>query len=208
MRTYRENGCWEKTEKYQRTIPDGPLDYVQRQFYKAECCRIALFRFNGPNLRAELADWIAAGDVYWPLIKAYLLAAAGMSEEADKLLTANLRMIRRPLMRDAKNAFLVSMEESNVSLVNYVRQSKRWDSTKEKIEQSTNQADISWGETNKYYTSQMKEEFKTIKEEELYYSFNLTQTYTTHFGSNQNSVLTALEYWRFLEKTGHAFFLL
>ena len=48
MRTYRENGCWEKTEKYQRTIPDGPLDYVQRQFYKAECCRIALFRFNGP----------------------------------------------------------------------------------------------------------------------------------------------------------------
>ena len=51
----------------------------------------------------------------------------------------------------------------------------------------------------------MKEEFKTIKEEELYYSFNLTQTYTTHFGSNQNSVLTALEYWRFLEKTGHAF---
>lgn len=148
---------------------------------------------------------IAAGDVYWPLIKAYLLAAAGMSEEADKLLTANLRMIRRPLMRDAKNAFLVSMEESNVSLVNYVRQSKRWDSTKEKIEQSTNQADISWGETNKYYTSQMKEEFKTIKEEELYYSFNLTQTYTTHFGSNQNSVLTALEYWRFLEKTGHAF---
>lgn len=97
------------------------------------------------------------------------------------------------------------MEESNVSLVNYVRQSKRWDSTKEKIEQSTNQADISWGETNKYYTSQMKEEFKTIKEEELYYSFNLTQTYTTHFGSNQNSVLTALEYWRFLEKTGHAF---
>lgn len=154
----------------------------------------------------ELADWeIAAGDVYWPLIKAYLLAAAGMSEEADKLLTANLRMIRRPLMRDAKNAFLVSMEESNVSLVNYVRQSKRWDSTKEKIEQSTNQADISWGETNKYYTSQMKEEFKTIKEEELYYSFNLTQTYTTHFGSNQNSVLTALEYWRFLEKTGHAF---
>ena len=206
MRTYRENGCWEKTEKYQRTIPDGPLDYVQRQFYKAECCRIALFRFNGPNLRAELADWeIAAGDVYWPLIKAYLLAAAGMSEEADKLLTANLRMIRRPLMRDAKNAFLVSMEESNVSLVNYVRQSKRWDSTKEKIEQSTNQADISWGETNKYYTSQMKEEFKTIKEEELYYSFNLTQTYTTHFGSNQNSVLTALEYWRFLEKTGHAF---
>lgn len=128
-----------------------------------------------------------------------------MSEEADKLLTANLRMIRRPLMRDAKNAFLVSMEESNVSLVNYVRQSKRWDSTKEKIEQSTNQADISWGETNKYYTSQMKEEFKTIKEEELYYSFNLTQTYTTHFGSNQNSVLTALEYWRFLEKTGHAF---
>lgn len=206
MRTYRENGCWEETEKYQRTIPDGPLDYVQRQFYKAECCRIALFRFNGPNLRAELADWeIAAGDVYWPLIKAYLLAAAGMSEEADKLLTANLRMIRRPLMRDAKNAFLVSMEESNVSLVNYVRQSKRWDSTKEKIEQSTNQADISWGETNKYYTSQMKEEFKTIKEEELYYSFNLTQTYTTHFGSNQNSVLTALEYWRFLEKTGHAF---
>ena len=126
MRTYRENGCWEETEKYQRTIPDGPLDYVQRQFYKAECCRIALFRFNGPNLRAELADWeIAAGDVYWPLIKAYLLAAAGMSEEADKLLTANLRMIRRPLMRDAKNAFLVSMEESNVSLVNYVRQSKQ-----------------------------------------------------------------------------------
>lgn len=206
MRAYRENGRWEEAEKYQKTISDGSLNYVQRQFYKAECCRIALFRFDGSKLRAELANWeIAAGDVYWPLIKAYLLAAAGMSEEADKLLTANLRMIRRPLMRDAKNAFLVSMEECCVSLVNYIRQSKHWDNTKEKFEQSTNQADISWKETNRYYISQMKEEFKTIKEEELYYSFNLTRTYTIHFGSNQNSVLTALEYWRFLEKTGHAF---
>ena len=150
MRAYRENGCWEKAEKYQETIPDGSLDYVQRQFYKAECCRIALFRFNGPKLRTELDSWeIDTGDVYWPLVKGYLLAAAGMSEKADKLLTANLSMIRRPLMKDAKNAFLVSMEECNVSLVNYIRQSKRWDNTKEKFEQSTNQSDNSWGETNR-----------------------------------------------------------
>lgn len=206
MRAYRENGCWEKAEKYQETIPDGSLDYVQRQFYKAECCRIALFRFNGPKLRTELDSWeIDTGDVYWPLVKGYLLAAAGMSEKADKLLTANLSMIRRPLMKDAKNAFLVSMEECNVSLVNYIRQSKRWDNTKEKFEQSTNQTDISWGETNRYYISQMKEEFKTVKERELNYSFNLTRTYTIRFSSDQNMVVTALEYWRFLEKTGHAF---
>lgn len=77
-------------------------------------------------------------------------------------------MIRRAAYERRKKCIFGFYGRIQVSLVNYVRQSKRWDSTKEKIEQSTNQADISWGETNKYYTSQMKEEFKTIKEEELY----------------------------------------
>lgn len=210
MRTCRENGQWEEFEKYKQLISNGPLDYGQKQFYKTECCRAALFRFEGDKLRGELDDWkFSLDDVYWPLIKAYLLAAVGEFEKADKILMDNLNAIRRSLMKNANNVYLVSLEECCVSLINYIRQCTRWinldTGDKGKYERSISQNSLSLREEREYYSSKMKEEFKQVKMQEVQYNFNLVRTYTINFSGNQEDVFTALEYWRFMEKTGHAF---
>ncbi len=53
----------------------------------AEECRLHLFRFEAKDLEERLEKWnISEGDVYWPIIKAYLYSAIGENEKAIDLL--------------------------------------------------------------------------------------------------------------------------
>jgi len=74
-----------------------------------------------------------------------------------------------------------------------------------KYERSISQNGLSLREEREYYSSKMKEEYKQVKIQEVQYNFNLVRTYTINFSGDQEDVFTALEYWRFMEKTGHAF---
>ena len=207
MRTYRELGNWEQVEECKKSINIEILNYEERQFFYAEECRINLFRFEAEELITHLKNWnIAQGDVYWPIVKAYLYTAIGENKNAEKILMNNLVSVRKQLMRDAQNVYLASVEESCVSLVNFIRQAEITVSKdSEKYEKCIHTGLVSWWDENNKYVWNLKTEQHIIPSVETKYRYNLSKMCSTHYGNNNIDIYTAMEYWRFFEKTGHAF---
>ena len=114
---------WERFEICRNNINIEFLSYEEKQFFYAEECRTDLFRFHAQSLSKNLEKWrLSKGDVYWPLIKGNLLALIGEMSKAEELLADNLIRVRRQLTKNGKTPFLVSIEECNILLINFIRQ--------------------------------------------------------------------------------------
>ncbi len=178
------------------------LGYEKRQFLYAEECKYYLFRFRHQELSDNLEQWrIVSSDVYWPLIKAYFYANIGEKTKAEVLLMDNLTAVRKQLAKKPDDAYLSSIEESVVSLLNLIRQ----DGRETEFEKCLHDGELSWWDENNNYCLRLQAAKKERPEQSENYQFNLGKSYSLYFGNDISDVMTALEYWRFLEQTGHAF---
>lgn len=202
LRSYRELAEWEKYEACHEKIKDAYLDYDNKQFLYACDCRKQLFRFQAEKLAGMLDSWnLVNGDMYWPLVKANMYALIGEISKADAILSDVLTLVRKQLVKASGNEYLSSIEESIVSLINFIRQGNIVDETEECIHES----DVSWWNENDKYCLYLNTEEKGNKSFETKDNFDLSSTYTMHMGRDNSNVFYALEYLRFLEQTGHPF---
>lgn len=202
LRGYREIADWENFENCRKKIDELKLSYDEKQFLRVEECRKELFCFHAEKLSKSLEGWkLSGGDVYWPLVKGQLLAMIGQLNKAEDILMENLIQVRRQLMKTPQSPYLVSIEESNVSLVNFIRQSGYENNFEKCIHEGT----FSWWDENEKYCLNLKTE--PLKRERclIKYNFDLSQSYTKQLDFDNSDTMTALEYWRFLERTGHSF---
>lgn len=202
MRACRELADWDSFEECHSSLNIELLNYEEKQFLYAEECRADLFCFQAKDLARHLDEWrLSTGDVYWPLVKGQLLALIGELAKAEDVLMDNLMQVRKHLMNNSQSAYLISVEESNVSLVNYIRQSR----DEKELEKCIHKGAFSWWNENEKYCLNLKSEYVEKKKQTVKYNFDLTKKITTHYGGYNEGIFVALEYWRFLEQTGHSF---
>ncbi len=202
LRAFRELAEWEKYDMCHGKINRAYMDYDSKQFLYACDWWKTLFQFQPENLAVMLDKWdIAKGDVYWPLVKAGMYALVGEISKADTILTEVLVLVRKQLVKDSGSEYLNSIEESIVSLINFVRQGNIGSDSEECI----HKGEVSWWNTNSWYCLNLNTEEKDFKNFETKYEFDLSVTYTMHMGRDNSSVFYAMEYLRFLEQTGHPF---
>lgn len=99
------------------------------------------------------------GDMYWPLVKANMYALIGEISKADAILSDVLTLVRKQLVKASGNEYLSSIEESIVSLINFIRQGNIVDETEECIHES----DVSWWNENDKYCLYLNTEEKGNK---------------------------------------------
>ena len=202
LRAYRELGEWETYDICRERINIKYLIYDKQQFLYACDWWSIFFRFQPTSLIDILDEWnLAKGDVYWPLIKASMYALIGEISKADIILADTLVLVRKQLVKDSRSEYLSSIEESIVSLINFIRQGEQ----KKDLEECINEEEISWWNENEKYCLYLDAEENERKSLETKDNFDLTSTYTRHIGKDNSGIFYALEYLRFLEQTGHPF---
>lgn len=206
LRSFRELADWEKYDICHKKIDTTILDYDSKQFLSACDCWRYLYRFQDEELRSELESWeVAEGDVYWPLVKASIYALVGEVSKADGILLDTLILVRKQLVKASGNEYLSSIEESIVSLINFIRQGTIGGNRIESTEECIHESDVSWWSENDKYCLYLNADEKNKKTFETKHNFDLSSTYTMHMGIDNSDVFYALEYLRFLEQTGHPF---
>ena len=205
LRAFREQAQWKLYDECYEKIEKEKLDYDRRQFLYACDCWKYLFRFEAKELTSMLENWkLLSGDAYWALIKANMYAFIGETTKAERLLTGALIQVRKQLIKENDNEYLVSIEESIVSLINYIRQGN-WKISSDDLECCLNDNVLSWWNENDKYCYHLNEINEPKERFEENDNFDLSTTFTMNFGENNQNIFYALEYWRFLELTGHPF---
>ena len=202
LRAFRELSLWENYDECRKKICIEELDYDEKQFLFATDCQYELFRFQAYKLSSHLEEWnLDEGDVYWPIIKSGMFALIGEFSKAKNILIETLISVRKQLMKVGENEYLFSIEESIVSLINYIMQGNE----KPNFEECIHAGDLSWWNENEKYCSILNSQMKINQYHEVNYNFDLSEKYSTSFINNFDDKVCALEYWRFLEQTGHSF---
>ena len=119
----------------------------------------------------------------------------------------DLITVRKQLMKDGQNVYLASIEESCVSLVNFIHQADTMKyGNSANLEKCIHQANaVSWWDENSKYDWHLKAEQHITPPQTIKYQYNLSKTYSMHFGRDNADIYTSMEYWRFFEQTGHTF---
>ena len=201
LRAFREQAQWEKYEECLGMLQKESLNYEEKQFLFACEWWKALYRFEFKNLSANLERWdLSKGDLYWPLIKGSMYAIIGEVSKAENLLMDNLISLRKSFMRSEKAEYLSSIEESCVSLINFIRQRNF---SFEHVEECTCQSYFSWRDENDKYCLALNslDKNQPYYEEKIQFDFSITRT--THWGTDHTKLFYAMEYLRFLEQSGH-----
>ena len=183
MRTYREHGNWEKVEECKRQIKIELLNYNDKQFYYAEECRIHLFLFEADKLIACLKSWnLSEADIYWSIIKAFFYSSIGERKLAEDILVKNLTIVRKQLMKNGNDIYLSSIEESTVSLLNFIRQAEHIGIGEDDYyEKCIHMGSISWWDENSKYSMSLKGEQHVVLPLESKYRYELDKTYSMNF---------------------------
>ncbi len=126
----------------------------------------------------------------------------GEYSSAEEILKKNLVLVRQQLIKNENKEYLSSIEESCVSLINFIRQ--RNISFTENFEETVNGSDLSWWDENDKYCLNLRAKNKSEQNSKVV-NFDLSVTYKTQLATNNTAVFYALEYLRFLETTGHPF---
>lgn len=203
LRAFREQAQWEKYDECLKILQMEKLNYEEKQFFLACEWWKALYRFEFNDLSANLEQWeLSKGDLYWPLIKGSMYAIIGEVSKAENLLMENLISLRKNFLRSEKREYLASIEESCVSLINFIRQRNF---SFEDVEECTCKSYFSWWEENDKYCLALNSVDKNQVHYEEKMEFDLSISRTTHWGRNNTKLFYAMEYLRFLEQSGHPF---
>ena len=89
-------------------------------------------------------------------------------------------------------------------MINYIRQGN-WKISSDDLERCLNDNVLSWWNENDKYCYHLNEINEPKERFEENDNFDLSTTFTMNFGENNQNIFYALEYWRFLELTGHPF---
>ncbi len=201
LRAFREQAQWGKYEECLGMLQKEKLNYEEKQFLFACEWWKSLYRFEFKNLSANLEQWdLSKGDLYWPLIKGSMYAIIGEVSKAENLLMDNLISLRKSFLRSEKAEYLSSIEESCVSLINFIRQRNF---PFEHVEACTCQGYFSWWDENDKYCLALNSLDKNQPYYEEKINFDLSITRTTHWGTDNTKLFYAMEYLRFLEQSGH-----
>ena len=74
------------------------------------------------------------------------------------------------------------------------------------LEKCIHQANaVSWWDENSKYDWHLKAEQHITPPQTITYQYDLSKTYSMHFGRDNADIYTSMEYWRFFEQTGHTF---
>ncbi|MEA4824915.1 MAG: SIR2 family protein [Clostridiaceae bacterium] len=202
LRSFRELAQWDNYDCCKGRIQENILTYDDKQFLYACDWWKYLYKFEADGISDKLDQWqLSKGDLYWPLIKASMYAIIGSFSKAEDILMKNLVLVRQKLFKSQKKEYLCSIEDSCVSLFNFIKQRNF---SMETLEKCVNQGDISWWDENEKYYLRLNIQDE-IKADGANTNFDLSTTYTTHFGTSNESVFYALEYLRFIEQSGHPF---
>lgn len=202
LRSFRELAQWEHYDCCKSRIKENILTYDDKQFLYACDWWKCLYQFEADEISDKLDQWqLSKGDLYWPLIKASMYAIIGSFSKAEDILMKNLVLVRQKLFKSQKKEYLCSIEDSCVSLLNFIKQRNFSIGT---LEKSVNQGDVSWWDENEKYCLHLNTQDE-IKVDGANTNFDLSTTYTTHFGTSNKCVFYALEYLRFIEQSGHPF---
>lgn len=180
------------------------MTYDDKQFLYACDWWKCLYQFEADEISDKLDQWqLSKGDLYWPLIKASMYAIIGSFSKAEDILMKNLVLVRQKLFKSQKKEYLCSIEDSCVSLLNFIKQRNFSIGT---LEKSVNQGDVSWWDENEKYCLHLNTQDE-IKVDGANTNFDLSTTYTTHFGTSNKCVNNRLyiifykmKIWRFNSK--------
>ena len=201
LRAFREQANWELYDACHEKIDIDALDYEGKQFLCASDWWKSLYKFEIEELPDKLDNWILSKeDLYWPLIKSSMYAMVGEPIKAERLLLDNLVSIRKYLVRSEKKQYLSSLEESCVSLFNFIKQRNF---TFDGMESSIHKGDFSWWNENDKYCLYLELPKKHKPPFELRIEFDLRITQTTNMGLDNTYIFHSLEYLRFIEQSGH-----
>lgn len=146
LRSFRELAQWEHYDCCKSRIKENILTYDDKQFLYACDWWKCLYQFEADEISDKLDQWqLSKGDLYWPLIKASMYAIIGSFSKAEDILMKNLVLVRQKLFKSQKKEYLCSIEDSCVSLLNFIKQRNFSIGT---LEKSVNQGDVSWWDEN------------------------------------------------------------
>lgn len=207
LRAFRELADWGKYDLCRTKIQDSILEYEEKQFLYANDWWMRMFRFEDVNLIGMLNKWeLTQRDLYWPIIKSSMYAMAGEAVIGEQILSEILPKIRKQLGKNSKDEYLCSIEESVVSLLNFIRQGNWQINFDAEIEACIQTGDVNWWQENEEYCTHLNEKEDKKNEAVVQTNYDLSLTYTSHMmGRGNNKIYYALDYLRFLEQTGHPF---
>lgn len=204
LRAFRELADWEKYDVCRKMINEESLEYERKQFLYSNDWWMRLYRFTDDNLVETLNKWqIASDDLYWPSIQSSMYALVGEINKSEQILCEILPKIRKKLTMNSKDVFYSSLEESVVSLLNFIKKG-RWHGNSQ-LERTYQNETLNWADENQNFCYQLNEQSTKRHTNERRVNFDLSVTYVSYEGYGHKSFYYALDYLRFLEKTAHSF---
>lgn len=204
LRAFRELADWEKYDVCRKMINEESLEYERKQFLYSNDWWMRLYRFTDDNLVETLNKWqIASDDLYWPSIQSSMYALVGEINKSEQILCEILPKIRKKLTMNSKDVFYSSLEESVVSLLNFIKKG-RWHGNSQ-LERTYQNETLNWADENQNFCYQLNEQSTKRHTNERRVNFDLSVTYVSYEGYGHKSFYYALDYLRFLEKTAHPF---
>lgn len=202
LRAFRELADWEKYDICRKKIKEESLEYERKQFLYSNDWWMRLYRFTDDNLVETLNKWqLASDDLYWPSIQSSMYALVGEINKSEQILCEILPKIRKKLTLNSKDVFYSSLEESVVSLLNFIKKGKWHDNSKP--ERTYQNESLNWADENQNFCYLLNEQSTKRHTNERRVNFDLSVTYVSYNGYRYKSVYYALDYLRFLEKTAH-----
>lgn len=204
LRAFRELADWEKYDVCRKMIKEESLEYERKQFLYSNDWWMRLYRFTDDSLVETLNKWqLASDDLYWPSIQSSMYAIVGEIDKSEQILCEILPKIRKKLTLNSKDVFYSSLEESVVSLLNFIKKGRWHDNSK--LERTYQSESLNWDDENQNFCYQLNEQSTKRHTNERRVNFDLSVTYVSYDGYENKSFYYALDYLRFLEKTAHPF---
>jgi len=217
LRYYREENIIDKWNELAAKIDciKNELSAELLASYCYERCLYFMFVLDISSVRKELDNWPANTALpYWEAKRAGLMAELGDTKEAEKILETSLNEVRNRLkLKPINNDYLLISQESYIlQLLQYVKKAlylfhnpEKLEETKEYSKRWNTLAQYKcdpWGEL-KIFKDELKTDFTVPKEIDKQYNFEIGHTTNTaYFHGNNNYVLSAYSFFRYIEETG------
>jgi hypothetical protein len=206
LRSYRENGMTKEWDDVNKKIDEETLTYDGRHFFDYEKCMHALFNLDAMELKEKIMQWeIDDGDVYWNLKKCSLLVELGEHQQVRDTLMKALNTTRKRIVQDKliKNLRVYSLESCLVALINHVTQASE---EYGKLIEKNNSNPFNWYHENQHYSLLLTPVYYQKTNFETKQGFDLDHiSHSISFSNSDGEAITAFEFLRFREETGHPF---
>lgn len=121
--------------------------------------------------------------------KSCMYALVGEIAKGEQILSEILPRIRHQLVKNSRDEYLCSMEESVVSLLNFIKQGNLPVNGDMELERCIQVEDISWWKENEEYCSHLNEKENIKPEMAVHTNYDLSVTYTSYMGRDDKKLI-------------------